>query len=76
MKYEDNIKELEKIVEKLSTGKLSVDEGLALYQKGIELARESMNELNGAKGKIEMLNKELESLEAETEIESDEDDDE
>ena len=74
MKYENNVKELEKIVQQLSTGKLSVEEGLALYQKGIELARDSLNELNSVKGKIDVLNKELEELELVAEI--DEEDDE
>lgn len=71
MKYENNVKELEKIVEQLSTGKLSVEEGLALYQKGLELALDSLDELNSVKGKIEVLNKELEKLELEAETEDD-----
>lgn len=65
MKYENNIKELESIVKKLSDEKMSVEEGLALYEKGIDLAKESLKELNTAKGKMEVLNKELAALEAE-----------
>ena len=71
MKYEKNVSELEKIVEQLSTGKLTVEEGLALYQKGLELAKDSLNELNTVKGKINVLNKELEELELVAEIDED-----
>lgn len=73
MNYEKNIKELEKIVQKLSDEKMSVEQGLELYERGIELAKDSLKELNGVKGKIEVLNKELEKLEAEDEEEEDDD---
>lgn len=66
MLYEKNIKELESIVKKLSDEKMSVEEGLTLYEKGIALAKESLKELNTAKGKMEVLNKELAELEAES----------
>ena len=75
MNYEKNVKELEKIVEKMSSEKLSIEEGLALYEKGIALASESLKELNEVKGKIEILNKKLEDLEASDEIDIDESDD-
>ena len=71
MNYEKNVKELEAIVEKLSSEKVGVEEGLKLYEKGILLAEESLAELNSVKGKIEVLNKRLEELEA-TEDEDDE----
>ena len=74
MNYEKNVKELEQIVEKMSNEKLGVEEGLALYEKGIKLAGDSLQELNAVKGKIELLNKRLEDLEQSTEIESDDDD--
>lgn len=75
MNYEKSVRELQEIVEKLSTEKISVEEGLALYEKGIALAMESLKELNEVKGKIEILNKKLEDLESMEEIEVDDDDD-
>jgi len=75
MNYEKNVKELENIVEKMSSEKLSMEEGLALYEKGIALATESLKELNEVKGKIEILNKRLEDLEAAEDIDVDTDDD-
>ena len=74
MNYENNVKELEKIVEKLSSEKISVEEGLKLYEEGIRLAQESLKELSSVKGKIEVLNKRLEELEASDDV--DEEDDE
>ena len=74
MNYENNVKELEKIVEKLSSEKIGLEEGLKLYEQGIKLAQESLKELSSVKGKIEVLNKQLEELEAFDEVEEDEDD--
>ncbi len=71
MNYEKNAKELEQIIKKLSEEKIGVEEGLALYGRGLELAKESIKELNEAKGKMEVLNKDLEKLQAETEVEDD-----
>ena len=67
MSYDKSVDALEKIVEKLSEEKLGVEESLELYSKGITLAKEAMNELTVFKGKIELLNKDLTQLEAETE---------
>lgn len=75
MNYEKNVRELEEIVKKLSNEKLSMEEGLSLYEKGIALAGESLKELTTVKGKIEILNKKLEDLESMSEVEIDEDDD-
>lgn len=71
MDYESNVKELDKIVKKLSDEKLGVTEGLELYEKGISIAKECLKSLNEIKGKMEVLNKELESLEVNAEEEDD-----
>lgn len=73
MKYEENIREMEEIVRKMSDENMSLDEGLSLYERGILLAKESLEELNGFKGKMEILNKNLAELEAETESGDDDD---
>lgn len=71
MNYEKNAKELEQIIKKLSEEKIGVEEGLNLYEQGLKLAKESIKELNEAKGKMEILNKELEKLQVETELDDD-----
>ena len=55
VKFEDALKKLEKIVEELEAGDLSLDEALKKYQDGIELSRLCAQRLEGAKKKIEVL---------------------
>lgn len=75
MTYDKSINELEKIVNKLSDEKLGMEESIELYSQGILLAKDAMKELSVFKGKIEILNKDMSELEAETE-EAETDDDE
>jgi exodeoxyribonuclease VII small subunit len=69
MNYEKNIKELESILQKLTDDKLPLDDSLKLYAFGIEIARNSLKELNEFKGKMEILDKQLKELEIENEDE-------
>ncbi len=55
IKFEEAIKKLEKIVEDLEKGDLSLDEALKKYQEGIELSRQCSNRLESAKKKIDIL---------------------
>lgn len=57
VKFEDSLKKLEKIVEDLEKGDLSLDEALKKYQEGIELARLCSQRLESAKKKIDLLTK-------------------
>lgn len=57
MKFEDALKKLEKIVEDLESGELSLDEALKKYQEGIELSRQCSQRLENAKKKIDVLTK-------------------
>jgi len=57
VKFEESLKKLEKIVEDLEKGDLSLDEALKKYQEGIELARMCSQRLEGAKKKIDLLTK-------------------
>jgi len=56
-KFEDALKRLEKIVEELEGGDLSLDEALKKYQEGIELSRVCSQRLESAKKKIDILTK-------------------
>lgn len=70
IKFEDALKKLEKIVEDLEKGDLTLDEALKKYQEGIELSRACSQRLESAKKKIDVLVKnkksefELKPLEA------------
>lgn len=55
VKFEDTLKKLEKIVEDLEKGDLSLDEALKKYQEGIELSRACSQKLENAKKKIDLL---------------------
>jgi exodeoxyribonuclease VII small subunit len=55
MTFEKALTELEHIVEKLEKGGLSLNESLALFEKGVKLARYLRDELEKAEKKIEIL---------------------
>lgn len=57
IKFEEALKKLEKIVEDLEKGDLSLDEALKKYQEGIELSRACSQRLDSAKKKIDVLAK-------------------
>lgn len=53
--YEKSFAELEEIVFRLEDGKVSLDDSLALYEKGVGLLKECHELLEGARRKIEIL---------------------
>jgi exodeoxyribonuclease VII small subunit len=53
--FEDAQKELEAIVERLERGSASLDEAIALWERGEELLRFCLDRLDTAQGKIEEL---------------------
>ena len=55
--FEDDIKRLQKIVEELSSGKLTLGESLKKYEEGIKLAQGCSLLLNEAQRKVELLMK-------------------
>ncbi|HPB59211.1 MAG TPA: exodeoxyribonuclease VII small subunit [Candidatus Saccharicenans sp.] len=55
MNFEKALTELEQIVNKLEKGGLPLNESLALFEKGIKLARFLRAELDKAERKIEIL---------------------
>ena len=55
IKFEEALKKLERIVEDLEKGDLSLDEALKKYQEGIELSRVCTQRLDNAKKKIDVL---------------------
>ncbi|MBQ9757296.1 MAG: exodeoxyribonuclease VII small subunit [Clostridia bacterium] len=55
--FEENIKELEKIIAKLEGGEVSLDQMLELFSEGIGRAKECSNQLKNAEQKISVLMK-------------------
>lgn len=55
MKFEDGLKKLEKIVEDLEDGNLTLDDSLEKYEEGIRLAKMCAKKLEAAKKKVEIL---------------------
>ena len=55
MTFEKALTELEEVVAKLEKGEISLNESLALFEKGVKLARFLRGELDSAERKVEIL---------------------
>ncbi len=55
MDFESTVKELEKTVNMLESGDLTLEESLKQYKRGIELANECKKSLENAKLEIEKI---------------------
>jgi exodeoxyribonuclease VII small subunit len=55
LKFEDALKRLEKIVDELEGGDLSLDEALEKYEEGIRLSKTCAKKLEAARKKVEIL---------------------
>ncbi|MDO5398904.1 MAG: exodeoxyribonuclease VII small subunit [bacterium] len=55
MDFEKQIAELESIVRELESGSISLDESLALFEKGIKLTKSCQKMLDEAEKKVSML---------------------
>lgn len=55
IKFEDALKKLEKIVDDLEGGNLSLDDALSRYEEGIKLSKLCAKKLEAAKKKVEIL---------------------
>ena len=53
--FEKQLTALEKVVERLEQGDLSLEESLQLFEEGIKLSDACKKELEGAEGKIQLL---------------------
>lgn len=59
-KFEDALKKLESIVERMEKGDIPLDESLKLFEEGVKLTRFCSKELQKAEKKVEMLTKDSE----------------
>ncbi len=55
VKFEETLKRLEGIVERLEAGKLSLEESLEQFEEGIKLARTLAKKLAEAEKKVQIL---------------------
>lgn len=53
--FEEALRELEEIVERLERGNLPLEEALGLFEKGVQLSRICHQKLEEAKKKVEIL---------------------
>jgi exodeoxyribonuclease VII small subunit len=65
MKFEEALRKLEEIVEKLEKGDVELDDALTLYEEGKEYARFCRKKLNGVEERIKRLVKRDEEFELE-----------
>ncbi len=61
-KFEDSLKKLDSIVNKLEDGDLSLDESLNLFEEGVKLFRFLGKKLDQAERKVEILLKDEEGF--------------
>jgi|GEM_PF-377690 len=74
--FEEYLKEIESIVDKLESGELNLDASIALYERGMELVEKCRESLKSAKLKIEKLKKKTESGYTSAPLDEEEDKDE
>ena len=53
--FEQSLKKLETIVDKLEKGDLTLEESLKLFEEGVSLSASCKKELEAAEGKVQML---------------------
>jgi exodeoxyribonuclease VII small subunit len=59
LKFEDSLKKLEAIVEKLESGDLSLEESLQAFEEGVSLSLFCQQELKKADGQVTLLIKKM-----------------
>jgi exodeoxyribonuclease VII small subunit len=53
--FEEQLAELEKVVEKLERGDLTLEENVSLFERGVTLSNECKKELASAESRIQVL---------------------
>ncbi|HQF42025.1 MAG TPA: exodeoxyribonuclease VII small subunit [Ignavibacteriaceae bacterium] len=60
--FEDKLKRLEAITEKLESGEVDLEQSIVLFEEGVKLSKECISILNKAELKITTLQKELNNI--------------
>ncbi len=69
MNFEKDLETLEKIVEKLESDTLGIEESLALYNEAIALGKKCAVAIKESKGKLELLNADLSRINLDGDVE-------
>lgn len=64
-KFEECLQRLEKIVDELETGNVSLEQALKLFEEGTQLSTSCRKELEEAEGRVEILLKQNGKIQAE-----------
>ena len=57
--FEQSLKRLERIVEQLEEGEITLDEALKMYEEGIELSKSCIEKLTQAELRLKKLSKDI-----------------
>ena len=63
--FEEQLKSLESVVERLEKGDLPLEESLALFEQGVALSESCKKELDAAEGRVQVLLQRGRKVEAE-----------
>ena len=63
MQFEKKLTELEKVVEKLESKDTTLESGIELFEKGLNLTKDCLADLSASKNKINFIKEELGKLE-------------
>ncbi len=64
-KFEECLQRLEQIVDELEKGDLPLEKALALFEEGMKLSQSCRGELEAAEGRVELLVKQGNKMQAE-----------
>ena len=53
--FEEDMKKLENIVEKMSQGSLSLEESISLFEQGLKISKKCTDKLNQAQQKVQKI---------------------
>ncbi|MGH7829084.1 MAG: exodeoxyribonuclease VII small subunit [Candidatus Binatia bacterium] len=59
-KFEEALEELEKVIEQLESGELSLEDSLAAFEEGVRLVKHCNHKLNEIEKKVQLLVKDKE----------------
>ena len=62
MQYEEAIKKLEEISQKLSSDNISLDEAVGLYEESVKLSKICFDTIKNVESKVVVVKKELDSI--------------
>ena len=67
MNFEENNTRLAEIVKQLEKSNLSLEDGMKLYEEGVQIAKESFEYLKNCKGKLTFLKEQVDAFDEQTE---------